>query len=87
MAAHPGPRPTPVGNVTTWYADMAVGGFTIHTSANLTGDVDCRCTTDRRCAPRYSGGTRVMAWCGYSGNCAKNWAHVMRLFSLVACPR
>ena len=30
----------PSGNVASWYADKAVGGFTIHTSANHTGDVD-----------------------------------------------
>ncbi|MFH1463096.1 MAG: hypothetical protein ABIO70_01790 [Pseudomonadota bacterium] len=30
----------PSGNVASWYADKAVGGFTIHTSGNLTGDVD-----------------------------------------------
>jgi len=30
----------PDGNVASWYADKAVGGFTIHTSAGHTGDVD-----------------------------------------------
>ena len=31
---------SPDAEVATWYADKAVGGFTIHTSANHTGDVD-----------------------------------------------
>lgn len=30
----------PDGNVATWYTVKAVGGFTINTSANLTGNVD-----------------------------------------------
>lgn len=30
----------PSGNVASWYADKAAAGFTIHTSANHTGDVD-----------------------------------------------
>ena len=30
----------PDAEVATWYTDKAVGGFTIHTSANHTGDVD-----------------------------------------------
>jgi hypothetical protein len=30
----------PSGNVATWYADKVAGGFTIHTSADHTGDVD-----------------------------------------------
>ena len=30
----------PAGNVATWFSDKAAEGFTIHTSANLTGDVD-----------------------------------------------
>ena len=30
----------PSGNVATWYTDKVAGGFTIHTSGDLTGDVD-----------------------------------------------
>jgi len=31
---------SPDGNVATWFTVKAVGGFTINTSANLTGKVD-----------------------------------------------
>jgi hypothetical protein len=31
---------SPDGNVAAWYTVKAVGGFTINTSANLTGNVD-----------------------------------------------
>lgn len=31
---------TPTGPVATWYTDKAVGGFTVHTSANINGSVD-----------------------------------------------
>jgi hypothetical protein len=30
----------PDGNVAAWYSNKAAGGFTINTSANLTGNVD-----------------------------------------------
>jgi hypothetical protein len=31
---------TPTAPVATWYTDKAVGGFTVHTSANINGSVD-----------------------------------------------